>query len=322
MHPLSHPGTGTSGPDGPGDADGTPVATGLCVRIAGWTVAVETTDAGLRDSLRRMFSRFMVSVAPGSEAVARLEVIAPQVPRPAPDVRELPRVQRAPEGGLRLEGEDYSATLSAEGLRATVVGQGRFPVETVLKVMLATELARRGGLLVHGVALAHQGHAALFVGHSGAGKSTLGGLWAGAGETLLSDELVAVWPEGTSGPGASAASRNPATASSAVSTTRGFTWRAAGTPWNVGLPVEASLVAVGTLAWDTGSRWESQSAGEVGRMLLLNALLPEASATGRGGLLAAAGRMLSEVPPVRLVFARDASAAQVVRDALEAATHD
>ncbi|NMO20425.1 hypothetical protein HG543_37035, partial [Pyxidicoccus fallax] len=47
-------------------------------------------------------------------------------------------------------------------------------------------------------------------------------------------------------------------------------------------------------------------------------LLPEDSAAGRGGLLAAAGRLLSEVPTARLVFARDASAAEVVRGVLEA----
>ncbi|WP_223759499.1 hypothetical protein [Myxococcus sp. RHSTA-1-4] len=261
-------------------------------------MALEVADADLRDSLRRMFSRFVAPAAPEGGAVARLQVIAPEVPRPAPTTRELPLVRRAPDGTLRLEGEDYSATLSPDGLRATVVGQGRFPVETVLKVMLAGALARRGGLLVHGVAVAHLGRAALFVGHSGAGKSTLGALWAGAGGEVLSDELVAVWPEAT------------ADGARAV-------WRAAGTPWNVGLPGEAVLKAVGTLAWDMGSRWEPQAAGEVGRMLMLNALLPEATAAGRGGLLAAAGRLLSEVSTVRLVFARDASAAKVVRGALE-----
>lgn len=284
---------------GSGGPDDTSPATGVHLRIAGWTVAVEVADAGLRGSLRRMFSRFIVSPGMDGGAVARLEVVAPEVARPVPATRELPRVQRAPDGSLRLDGEDYASTLAADGLRATVVGQGRFPVETVLKVMLAGALARRGGLLVHGVAVAHQGRAALFVGHSGAGKSTLGSLWAEAGGALLSDELVAVWPER----GASSV------------------WRVAGTPWNVGVPGEAVLKAVGTLAWDTGSRWESQTAGEVGRLLLLNALLPEATAAGRGGLLASAGRLLSEVSPVRLVFARDASAAAVVRGALEAAGH-
>ncbi|QSQ26236.1 hypothetical protein JY651_15445 [Pyxidicoccus parkwayensis] len=288
-----------SGPGGGGSSDDTPPATGVRLRIAGLTVAVEVADAGLRGSLRRLFSRFLIPDSEDGGAVALLQAVAPEVARPAPVTRELPRVQRAPEGSLRLEGEDYSATISADGLRASVVGTGRFPVETVLKVMLAGALARRGGLLVHGVAVAHQGRAALFVGHSGAGKSTLGALWANAGGELLSDELVAVWPVGPAPSG----------------------WQVAGTPWNVGVPSEARLMAVGTLAWDAGSRWESQAAGDVGRMLLLNALLPEATAAGRGGMMVAAGRLLSEVSPVRLVFARDASAAAVVRSALEAAGH-
>ncbi|MFP2956570.1 hypothetical protein ACLEPN_01745 [Myxococcus sp. 1LA] len=265
---------------------------GLCLRIAGWTGVVEVADAGLRDSLRRMFSRFVVSHPVEGGEVARLLAEAPSVARPAPAVRELPRVLRAQDGSLSLAGEDYDATLSADGLQARVEGQGRFPVEAVLKVMLARALARRGGLLVHGVAVAHRGRAALFTGHSGAGKSTLGALWAQAGGEVLSDELVAVWPE------------------------PGLGWRAAGTPWNVGQATEARLCVVGTLAWDGVSRWESQAAGDVGRMLLLNALLPETTPAGRGGLLAAAGRLLSEVAPVRLVFARDASAASVIQGAL------
>lgn len=269
----------------------------LCLGIAGWTVGVDLPEPGPRESLRRAFAPFVLPGVPEGPRVPTLRLAAPSVARPAPATRLMPQVHREADGALGLEGEDYSARLSADGLSASVTGQGRFPVETVLKVMLAAELARRGGLLVHGVALAHQGRAALFTGHSGAGKSTLGALWTEAGGTRLSDELVAVWPAPGGG------------------------WRAAGTPWNVGLPQEAALAAVGTLAWDTGSRWEARSAADVGRLLLPNALLPEDSAAGRGGLLMAAGRLLSQVEPVRLVFARDASAARVVREALEASGH-
>jgi ABC-type glutathione transport system ATPase component len=194
-----------------------------------------------------------------------------------------------------VEGEDYEARLSVDRTRAVVTGAGMFPVETVLKVMLAAELARRGGLLIHGVGVAHQGHAALFVGPSGAGKSTLGTLWHEAGGDVLADELVAVWPVGSG-------------------------WRAAGTPWNIlGTRTEATLAAVGTLAWAPASRWEAQGAGEVARVLLLNALLPESTATGRGALISSAGRLLSGVETARLVFARDATAASVLRTRLEAA---
>ncbi|MFP2911828.1 hypothetical protein ACLESD_43760, partial [Pyxidicoccus sp. 3LFB2] len=135
MHALSPPGTGTSGPQGSGSPDDTPPDTGVRVRIAGWTVAVEVADADLRGSLRRLFSRFLAPTSADAGGVARLEVVVPEAVRPMPATRALPLIQRTPEGLLRLEGEDYSATLTGDGLRASVVGQGRFPVETVLKVM-------------------------------------------------------------------------------------------------------------------------------------------------------------------------------------------
>ncbi|RKH37664.1 hypothetical protein [Corallococcus sicarius] len=271
-----------------GDPSSGPRDAALRVTLAGWTVALDVEDGALAATLRRVFGAF---VAPSAEASpdARLVLRPPATSRAPPAVRELPRLEPGAEGTLRVEGEDYAAVLSSERSEAEVTGTGRFPVETVLKVMLASALAKRGGLLIHGVGLARGERAALFVGASGAGKSTLGALWRDAGGTVLADELVAVWPEAGGG------------------------WRAAGTPWNVlSSPTEAALVAVGTLAWDAASRWEAQGAGEVARVLLLNALLPEPTTSGRGALVGAAGRLLSSVETARLVFARDASAAAVV----------
>lgn len=271
---------GPLGPDAP---------RGTCFDLAGWTVALDVADAALRATFERAFAAFRSEAPP----VARVEVVSSAALGSAPSVRELAEARPSPEGGVMLEDVDYVARVSADGRRATVTGSGSFPVETVLKVMLAGELARRGGLLVHGVALAHLGRAALFVGHSGAGKSTLGALWSASGGVVLADELVAVWPEGEG-------------------------WRAAGTPWNTGGPREAALRAVGTLGWDAGSRWEPRPAGEVARVLLLNALLPVSSAEGRSQLMASSSRLLSSVDTARLVFARDASAAEVLRAELEA----
>ncbi len=265
-----------------------PLSAGVTLSVAGWTVSLSAEEPALEEVLVQPFLAFRVSARAG----AHVRVLRPSVSRPPPSVRSLPEPRPVPGGGLRLEGEDYEADIAPEGQGATVRGEGRFPVDTVLKVMLAGELSRRGGLLVHGVAVEHLGRAALWTGQSGAGKSTLGSLWTRAGGTVLADELVAVWPEAGG-------------------------WRAAGTPWNVGLPREASLRAVGTLGWDASSRWEPQGAGEVARVLLLNALLPEASAAGRRHLLGAASRLLAGVETARLVFSRDASASDVVRAALE-----
>lgn len=271
-----------------GDPSSGPRDAALRVTLAGWTVALDVEDGALAATLRRVFGAF---VAPPAEASldARLVLRPPATSRAPPAVRELPRLEPGAEGTLRVEGEDYAAVISSDRSQAEVTGAGRFPVETVLKVMLASALAKRGGLLIHGVGLARGERAALFVGASGAGKSTLGALWREAGGTVLADELVAAWPEAGGG------------------------WRAAGTPWNVlSSPAEAALVAVGTLAWDAASRWEAQGAGEVARVLLLNALLPEPTTSGRGALVGSAGRLLSSVETARLVFARDASAAAVV----------
>jgi hypothetical protein len=262
----------------------------VTLSLAGWTVSLEFEDVALEEVLvQRAFPAFLTS----EPARAHVRVLRPSVSRPPPESRSLPEPRPVPGGGLRVEGEDYVADLAPEGRSATVRGEGRYPLDTVLKVLLAGELARRGGLLVHGVAVEHLGRAALWTGYSGAGKSTLGGLWARSGGTVLADELVAVWPEAGG-------------------------WRAAGTPWNVGLPREASLRAVGLLGWDAASRWEPLGAGEVARVLLLNALLPEASVAGRRHLLGAASRLLADVETARLVFARDASAADAVRAALSA----
>jgi len=260
----------------------------VTLSLAGWTVELEFEDPVLGAWVARTYAAFGTS----GPAQARVRVLRPEVFRPAPGVRTFPEPRPVPGGGLRLEGEDYGADIDPKGEGATVTGEGRFPVDTVLKVMLAGHLARCGGLLVHGVAVEHLGRAALWTGPSGAGKSTLGALWARAGGTVLADELVAVWPEEGG-------------------------WRAAGTPWNVGVPREAGLRVVGLLGWAETSHWEPLGAGEVARVLLLNALLPESSAAGRHHLLRASSRILSDNQTVRLIFAREPSAADVIRAGLE-----
>ena len=155
----------------------------VTLSVAGWTVSLEVEDVALEEMLLRAFSAFRSSEPPQ----AHVRVVRPAVSRPPSTVRSLPEPRPVPGGGLRVEGEDYVAELAPEGRSATVTGEGGFPVETVLKVMLAGALARRGGLLVHGVAVEHLGRAALWTGHSGAGKSTLAGLWAKAGGAVLTD---------------------------------------------------------------------------------------------------------------------------------------
>lgn len=58
-------------------------------------------------------------------------------------------------------------------------------------------IARQGGVLVHSSSVRFGSHAVVAVGQSTAGKSTLAGLCREAGGQLLSDEMTALFPDGT-----------------------------------------------------------------------------------------------------------------------------
>ncbi|MHB8876853.1 MAG: hypothetical protein ACYC8T_24415 [Myxococcaceae bacterium] len=205
----------------------------------------------------------------------------------------MPEVRRHPDGAMTLSGPGFEANATPDRRRVRLrQGPGRFPLDSVLKVLIAERLLERGGLLLHSVALAHGGRAACFSGSSGAGKSTLGSLGVSGGLSLLADELVAVVPaEG------------------------GYT--AIGTPWNIGSPAGAKLVAIGSLSWAAASTLEPAPASELLRLLLPNTVMPDPSAEGRARLFRAASALLSQVPVVKLAFARDPSAALAIRSRLE-----
>jgi hypothetical protein len=204
----------------------------------------------------------------------------------------LPRVRARADGGLALEGEGFRAELSADRREARLEGPiDPFPVTAVVRVLLAEALLLRGGLLVHGCAVAHQGKAALFTGDSGAGKSTLGKWASQGGLTRLADELVAVLPDGD-----------------------GF--RVHGTPWNVGTNASARLTHIGVLAHTPGAQLRPVPASTVLRVLLSNVLEPGDTNEVRAMLFQIASKILSVVPTYELGFARNLEVANVLRDAL------
>ena len=53
--------------------------------------------------------------------------------------------------------------------------------------------------LLHGAAIAHNGKVVMFPAHSGAGKTTLSAWFASQGESVLTDELIALHPDGRVG---------------------------------------------------------------------------------------------------------------------------
>ena len=189
-----------------------------------------------------------------------------------------PLPERLPNGTLRLQEPEYSAEATPDRRRTVFSGSlHRLAVENVLKVLLADWLLDQGGLLLHSAAVCLESRACLFIGPSGAGKSTLASLCASAGWQVLADELVAVRPTGR-------------------------TYQCSGTPWNVGAPVPASLKLVGELAFAPENRLEPVHAGDLVRLMLANALMPDPSASGRAKMFRNASRLLERVPSARLHF--------------------
>jgi len=247
---------------------------GLVVQLSGEARALEAIE------------RAWAAFADGGDADAELVLeVDPSRPRARAPVA-MPEVRAG-----AVSAASFEARISADGRTARVRGADeRYGVESALKVLLAARLAEAGGLLVHGVALAWRGRAALFTGPSGAGKSTLGALGRRAGLELLSDELVAVWPG----------------------------WRVEGTPWNEGAAGGAALAGVGTLGWADSARLERAPAASVVRVLAGNVLLPDPGPDGKARAFRAQAALMSAVRSWTLWFAKDADVGGALREALEA----
>jgi hypothetical protein len=67
----------------------------------------------------------------------------------------------------------------------------------VLRGAWAEACGRQGGVLLHGAGILHRGRALVVTGPPDAGKSTAAELALQAGATLLSDEVLALFPDGT-----------------------------------------------------------------------------------------------------------------------------
>lgn len=96
------------------------------------------------------------------------------------------------EGGVEL------GALSVDGTRLTVaLGSHEHAGLAALRAAYFASVLDQGGLLLHACAVSFGGGVACAAGVSGAGKSTLARLAGEAGATLLSDEIVALLPDGT-----------------------------------------------------------------------------------------------------------------------------
>lgn len=223
-----------------------------------------------------------------------LEVLPAQAP-PHPGPRTHARLVDAGDV-LEVVGENFSAFLNRDGARGSVRCRldERYPVEAVLKLLLARTLLPRGGLVVHGVGLTDGARAAVFVAESGGGKSTLARCAVDGGLTLLADELVALAPT----PGGYAAH---------------------GTPWNTGTPARAQLARVGSLGWAEPPEADvlvPHAPLALLPTLLANTLTADDRAATKHATLQAAQQLLTSVATGRLMFAPTPAVAQAVRAAL------
>lgn len=206
----------------------------------------------------------------------------------------LPEMKELAEGSLSIAGDGFHAEVRADRRFARVTQPPeRFPLEAVVRLLLADSLMAREGLLLHSVGIAAANRAGVFVGESGAGKTTLGALCREAGLVCLSDELVAVVP----GPDQHLAF---------------------GTPWNIGGARRAELTMIGTLAHAATASVEDHRPGELLRTLLPNTVIPDPSPGGRARIFRCACNLIGSVRPVRLRFAKDPAVASALESALAA----
>jgi hypothetical protein len=155
-------------------------------------------------------------------------------------------------------------------------------VDTLIRTAVGAHLLSRGGLLVHGAAVAVDGAAHLFPARSGSGKSTLA---ARAGHPL-SDEVSALEP----GAG-------------------GFLVHA--TPWWISRGGAARLAGIYAIAW--GGEGTAPLRRTAVRQIVTNLVLPLDSPVNRGRALAAAAAAAGSVPFARFSFQPDSDIDRLLR---------
>lgn len=108
-------------------------------------------------------------------------------------------VARCPEitDGTRIDAPLGVCTYRIDGNTLHVAFEdGPFRAELVLRLAWYIVVTRLGGVLIHASGLTDGTRAIVAAGQSGNGKSTLSRLGTAAGLTLLSDEVICLFPDG------------------------------------------------------------------------------------------------------------------------------
>jgi hypothetical protein len=173
-------------------------------------------------------------------------------------------------------------------------------MDPLLKWWLTGWLAlRRQGLIFHGSAVVRERSSLAFIGPSGAGKTTLARLCLDqkeSGWTVLNDERILIWEE-TDG------------------------WQVSSTPWPGMLgkisPASALLGGLFTLSKASENRMVPLPPQEFLTQLISEAFHPIWSREAMEGLLAAAGRLVEQVPNGAFQFRNDSSAVSFLEGFLQ-----
>jgi hypothetical protein len=150
----------------------------LTLRVCDIPVRVVAEDARLVASARRRYAPFLTKSRP--ELSIKLDLVTKRLRA----FRDEPRVVWDGRAG-RVDRHDLELELAPGRGRARIL-RGLSPLDSLLRIALSFELAKRGGFLCHSAAV----DGWLFPGVSGAGKSTLGR--SVPKKRLLADELVGV----------------------------------------------------------------------------------------------------------------------------------
>lgn len=229
-------------------------------------------------TVRASFTPFRTDAAAASVTVAR-ESFGAQAGLP---LQGLERTY----GVFRVNGELLSVDVAEDGYAA------------IAAVRLGYHLvvARGGGVLLHAAAVTFGDRAVMAFGQSGAGKSTLARLLVDAGGTLLSDEIVALYPDGT----------------------------LVGTPFrsDFDAPGDATPVTLAlavTLQHGGGEWLRPLGPAELMRALAAQLYRPEGGELSSQQALSRAGEALGRARLAELTFRRDPEAGHFVRRQIDAA---
>ncbi|MDQ7029996.1 MAG: hypothetical protein Q9O62_09595 [Ardenticatenia bacterium] len=165
----------------------------LLVGIAGLRFRLYCPDSALMERLAHLYRPFLVPPDDQPPHLVAEVVLTSPLAVGAPVEPAL----RFEHGRLHLNGPGTQGWVDAAGGVGRLVLNTPYAVahvEHFLRASCALVTFETGGLLIHAAGVVRHGRAHLFFGPSGSGKTTVA-RFAGADDTVLSDDLVVICPQ-------------------------------------------------------------------------------------------------------------------------------